>query len=1001
MSLHAWASVAVFVGSSASPSATYYPIDLPTFPDLGSALDAAVRARAISDGYTGSTLRLSYALAGDPSAPSAPLGTDTYANVANGVFYAGSVTADGNFTTANGVFAGRITAGIANVAGNVTAGNLSVAGSAVIGGGVTASTVSASSATIQGALSVGSLSSSGNLVAPNVATTNLSATANTTTGNLTATANVTSGNIATGNLVASSNIVAASVSSTYAAIANLVTTGNLAVVSNATAGNLTVASNVAAGNVAVTNSLTAGSLAVTGATTLAAVTSSGAIATTGALSAASFTTAGTIAATGNITSQAAITATGAVVASMFVGNGTTQWANVANGVYYAGAATLGGNLTANYILGDGSQLTNVAAITGIAAPNASTLSVTFSNGASTSVSIPVLAPAMPELSATYFSYVGPDGANLQSGYSVSNGAFSYVLPLDGVRALDLTADGRVANVYAGTTANGLPSLAVSKFDRAPLVANAQLQGTDLIVQLSDGSFANSAGVWQPTATGIGYPGDVTVGGTLTYSNTITMTSEQLVVTQTGTSSIASFLNASASVVEITADGNVGIGNASPLDTLSVAGNVSAALFKGNGALLTDVPPWSSNVDGIAYVGNVFVGNVSVSGNYASSNHIFSGGNVGIGVAAPKSLLDVNGEIRTRGIRDVAKAVPFGTPVYYWEGFNAFTVADEPLKRMTLVGAATFDATYYSTKWNNLNMIGFATTSIQTATTVPLVVPTAYVRLQIPVDTTQHCMFFMQVVADDRWSSAEVWVCNAALTPTVRLQGRSNVNSTNTNNATNSFLGPLNTPGKIRGWYEWIGFSVPLSVIQAHYALDGTSTPVLNLAVARSINGGTPLFVSGLAMVPNPRGVSFVGATELNWKVNTGDAVTWNSIWNQEAMVQINASSAFNIFVPIVATDSDIYLVIIGHNDSNYMGGSNIWQDISGTYYPFNQYHVGLAADVIRGRNLYRCPYGRIVPAATIAALKTTISGRDYMAVTLRNLDSRQPVYLRGIIVENV
>lgn len=960
----------------------------------GGALQVAgnvTAANFVGNGVGLTGLRTVVAVEAANGTVSLQLGDGTYANadvsswsnLANGtytgVIQSGDVVVGGSLAVGNTVTATRLLTGAVLASGNLAGSN------AAISNNLQAANIMTDKLTVTGAISTGTVFSAvGNATAANLVA-NLGVVAQTLTISGLATAGnlVTSGNITVSNVTASNSVVTKLLIGDSATLTgNLAASGDVSATVNVTTGNLAVTTNTITGNLVATTNVTAGTF----------------VASTNIIS-AGLSVSG-------VSYLNAANATGTITAYQFIGNGTTQWTNVGNGVSYSANATISGLMTADGgFAGDGSRISNLAAISGLAiAANGNAITFTYNNAVTGNILIPSQAPAVPNASAVYFDYLGPDGGNIMSGIRVAvGGQAANTVTVEGIRALDLTSDGRVANIYAVGNSDGIPALSVSRTSRPPLVANVEMQGTTLVVKKTDGNYSNTSGVWQSTADGIEYTsgnvyitGDLTVSGTTNYVTTYS--ASDLIINQANPAfPIADFQFEGTSVANINA-----------------TGNIQAPYFIGNGAYLTGTNPsqWNNIDGGISYgsnvtVGNLVIGNSVITANNnqvsyvsesTSANHVvYTGQTEAMRIA--NGVVDISGTLRTRGIRDLSKAVPFGDPIYFWEGLTAFTVADEPLKRMTLVGGATFDATYYSTKWNNLNMIGMATCSIQTATTVPHVVPTAYVRLMIPVDITQHCMFFMQCIADDRWSSSEVWVCNAALTPVVRLQARSNVNSTNTNNSTNSFLGPRNSTGKNRGWYEWVGFSVPLSIIQGYYQLDGT-TPVLNLALSRSINGGTPTYISGLAMVPNPRGISFVGATDLNWKVNTGDAVTWNSIWNQEAMVQVNGSATANTFVPIMSVTDDIYLTIICHNDTNYMN-TNIWHNISGVYYQFNPYQIGLAAEVVRARNLYRFPYGRIITANVINAMKVTISGRDYLPITLTNLDNRQPCYFRGIIIENV
>jgi hypothetical protein len=275
-------------------------------------------------------------------------------------------------------------AGVSNVAvfyangfavtGNIASGNLS--GTSIVG---TLTTAAQTNITSVGTLT--SLSVTGNITSGNLQGTNIAGTLTTAAQtNITSVGTLTSlgvtGNITTGNANASGNISATFFKGDGSLLTNVVSLGASAIVN----GTSNIAFTGSGGNATINIGGTAniGVWATTG------VYITGLGNATGNLNGANLTTPGVVTATGNLNgnnatiTNAVVATTGAftgnVTGNYFLGNGsqlTGLAATYGNANVVANLAALGtnpitttGNITGNYFLGNGSQLTGLAATYG-------------------------------------------------------------------------------------------------------------------------------------------------------------------------------------------------------------------------------------------------------------------------------------------------------------------------------------------------------------------------------------------------------------------------------------------------------------------------------------------------------------------------------------------------------------------------------------------------------------------------------------------------------------
>ena len=383
------------------------------------------------------------------------------ANVGN-LGTGGLIVATGNVTGGN-----LVTAGIVSATGNVSGGNLTT-------GGVVAATgnVSGGNLTTGGALSV---------------------TGNANVGNLgTATAIITTGNIATINsgLLQNGN---SNVTITANGNISLFVTGNTTARMVATATGVNVAGTLnATGNANVGNLGTGGLITATGNVSGGNLTTGGVVAATGNVSGGNITTAGQL-----VSSVATGTAPLAVTSTTLVTNLNADLLDGLNSATANTASTIAardssGNLSANFFIGNGSQLTGLN--TSIISNGNSNVSVPAANG---NVNISAVGNAN-------ILVVTGTGVNVAGTLNATGNANVGNLGTAGL----ITATG---NVTGGNLTTGGVVAATGNVTAGNVYANSGTIGASLLT----GTLTTVA---QPNITSVGTLSSLVVSGNVTAGN---------------------------------------------------------------------------------------------------------------------------------------------------------------------------------------------------------------------------------------------------------------------------------------------------------------------------------------------------------------------------------------------------------------------------------------------------------------------------------------------------
>jgi hypothetical protein len=575
-----------------------------------------------------------------------PAGNYSNANVAaylptytgNLVSLTGPVTTTANITGGN-----LLTSGQATVTGNVTAGNVdatkvnavtvaasgsisavgNITGNNLIGVTVTGTTVTATANVVGGNITTsGQISSTGNITGGNlsvpggtVSSLTVSATGNIRGGNLvtpgfiTATGNITGGNVDTGNIHAGNVNVDSVVSAQGNVYGDNFVGNGLVIFGNASLGNTSVSGTIGATVVSASGNVIGGNLLTTGQVSASGNVSGNYFVGNGALLTGITVSAGSSLLNGN--SNVVVASNGNVTVGVSGISNIAQFANT--GAYVTGVISATGNITGNYLFGNG------AFITGLPAG--------YSN-ADVANFLPTYSGNLPNLTGL----VSTTG-NVAGNYFIGNGSL-----LTGV-----TASGVNANALTGNTLSS--TVLYSSLTQVGTLDNLSVAGNTTSGNLSTGGLISATG---------NITGNYILGNGASLTGVIT--------------SVANINLGTSNVTVVSSGGNVsvGIGGTSNVAVFATTGEYVTGLISatgnitGSNLLTAGLISATANVIGgnvitggiISATGNATVDNLSTAGLITATGNI-SGNNIfATGLASVTGNV-IAGNVNTDAIRPVS------------------------------------------------------------------------------------------------------------------------------------------------------------------------------------------------------------------------------------------------------------------------------------------------------------------------------------------------------------
>jgi hypothetical protein len=340
---------------------------------------------------------------------------------------------------------------------------------------------------------------------------------------------------------------------------NVLTSGVVSAAGTVTGGNLATGGTVSAtGNVTGANILTGGLISSSGSATVGNLSTSGTVSAAGTATVGNLSTSGTVSATGNITGN------------YFIGNGSQLTGVTASSV---DANNLTGNTLANGVIF--SSLTTVGDLSSLSVVGTATTG-NLATGGTASATGNVTGGNI--LTAGIVSATG----NVTGNYFIGNGAL-----LTGIDTTLIRNGNSNVQVYANSnvavTVAGVANTVVFTTTGIDVAGTASATGT-----ITGGNLA-TAGTASATGTITG--GNIATAGTVSATGTITggnvTTAGQL---GAGTASITGTATTGnlSTTGTVSATGNVTGGNIATAGVVSATGNITGNYFFGNGSQLTGI-----------------------------------------------------------------------------------------------------------------------------------------------------------------------------------------------------------------------------------------------------------------------------------------------------------------------------------------------------------------------------------------------------------------------------
>lgn len=261
--------------------------------------------------------------------------------------------------------------------------------------------------------------------------------------------------------------------------------------------------------------------------------------------------------------------------------------------------------------------------------------------------------------------------------------------------------------------------------------------------------------------------------------------------------------------------------------------------------------------------------------------------------------------------------PYGTPSYCWDGCSSTDdTGKDPESALSVKGKASISKWQdFKSQWNNSKDM-FALSGLSQEAEKNTGAPANGVYLSLKATTGVHNALLLSTIDSDRWSVFSVWLCDSSGKKAVKI-ARSANNANGSSMSSTYTLSPRNTP-KESSWHAWMSF--PVSEEQVNEFQNKGKLKFLITSGPYNSEGAL-LYLSGFALVPNPKAFCQHPALSLHWALN-GDQlneVSWHSVWANDGLVMVEAKKTSTVHVKVLDPSKDLLITVHEHNNDWYGG----------------------------------------------------------------------------------
>ena len=363
----------------------------------------------------------------------------------------------------------------------------------------------------------------------------------------------------------------------------------------------------------------------------------------------------------------------------------------------------------------------------------------------------------------------------------------------------------------------------------------------------------------------------------------------------------------------------------------------------------------------------------------------------------------------RALNGSSSDVLYGTPLWAYYPYKNGGYPNAQPSRI-YAGGSYDDGSYFYNRWNSRFMFALYGAQYSGQTGVNII---QCMALDLDVWADVHNTLCIEGITGDRWTGMHAYVVfrnyvNLGTTDYYPLGA--SVNSVNVSGVTSGMAtrpSPNNSSAIEVRMHEWLTWCIPAATIRqwGYDYYDNGRRCKLRIILHNAQNCANPSWLSGVCVVPNPYGFSFVNGLGMHWAMNApygySDGFSWYGDWNSESMCQQTPNTAQTtcLKTPWNSSDeaTDIYLGYVLHGATWFDNAAMIgW---GGTYRQPGCATRSRFGKMMNSKQTYRSCFEIFVPRNEVQAMLTYRNGTAFLNFTIYNQDDGTNIYIRGCYME--